>query len=194
MARAPIDPNVITTIRLPLAPLVVVFLVTGTLWGTVVAAFLAVILEVTDLLDGWIARRYGIVTDFGALYDPFSDAFCRYTVFLGLYAIGVADLWMVIAIFYRDSAISFFRTVAANRNVVLGARWSGKAKALVQGFGTQIIFGFLVLHHLFPTWPISTLPWWTMLLITLLTIASFVDYFVGTWRVLADAWANKPVG
>ena len=104
--KPPIDPNLITLARLPLAPLAVVFLVTDTMWGVVTAAVLALLLELTDLLDGKIARSYGVVTDFGKLFDPFSDAFSRYTLFLGLYAIGVADLWMIMAIFYRDSSVS----------------------------------------------------------------------------------------
>ena len=144
MERPPIDPNVVTSLRLPLAPVAVALLVTGTVWGTVAAAVLALLLELSDLLDGYIARRYGLVTDFGKLYDPFSDAFTRYTLFLGLYAIDVASLWMVIAIFYRDAAISFFRTVAATRDVIVAARPSGKIKAVVQGVGMQLIMATLM--------------------------------------------------
>ncbi len=195
MARAPINPNTVTSLRLPLAPLAVACLVTDTVWGTVAAAVLAILLEVSDLLDGWIARRYEAVTDFGKLYDPFSDAFTRYTLFLGLYAIEVAALWMVIAIFWRDAAISFFRTVAASRNEIVAARPSGKIKAVVQGAGTQVIFVLLVLGKLFPGWtPVLEGPYWVMLVITLVTIASFFDYFRGNLPTLRAAWANRPVG
>jgi CDP-diacylglycerol--glycerol-3-phosphate 3-phosphatidyltransferase len=193
MSAAPIDPNWITSLRLPLAPLAVACLVTESLWGTIAAAVLALFLELTDVADGWIARRYRQVTDFGALYDPFSDAFTRYTLFLGLYAIHVADLWMVIAIFYRDASISFFRTVAATRNVVLSARKSGKIKAVVQGVGTQVIFLILVLRELYPQWPIREVPWWTMFVVTMVTLGSFVDYFLGNLAILRDAWTNRPV-
>lgn len=198
-----ISANLLTAARLPLAPLAVVLLVTDTTWGTVGAAVLALILEITDLLDGRIARQYGQVTSFGKLFDPFSDAFSRFTLFLGLYEIGVADLWMIILIFYRDSSISFFRSVAAVRNVVLAARPSGKIKALVQGIGTQVIFLLLVLHDLAPiVAPGSaalagdlplTLAWWTMLVMTVVTVASFVDYFVGNLPILRAAWADDPL-
>jgi len=152
------------------------------------------LLEVSDLLDGYIARRYEQVTDFGKLYDPFSDAFTRYTLFLGLYAVGVAQLWMVIAIFYRDAAISFFRTVAATREGVVAARGSGKIKALFQGFGMQFIFLFLVLNKLYPEWhAIRDVPYWIMFVITLVTIASFLDYFRGNLPTLRDAWENRPL-
>lgn len=195
MATAPpIEPNLLTALRLPLAPIAVAAMVTDSVAGTLVAAALALLLEATDLLDGRIARRYGRVTDFGKLFDPFSDAFSRYTLFVGLYAIGVADLWMILAIFYRDTSISFFRSVAATRNFVLAARRSGKLKALAQGVGTQLMFLCLVLRDLQmgPEW-IAALPWWTMLLITLVTLASFADYFLGNLPLLRAAWKDQPV-
>ncbi len=193
--KPPISPNLLTATRLPMAPLAVVFMMLGTPAGYIVAAVLALLLELTDLLDGQIARRYGAVTAFGKLFDPFSDAFCRYTLFLGLFAIGVADLWMIIVIFYRDSSISFFRSVAAVRNVVLAARPSGKLKAVVQGVGTQIVFLTLVAFAVAPDLPIPpTLPWWTMLVVTLVTAGSFVDYFLGNLPILRAAWSDEPHG
>jgi CDP-diacylglycerol--glycerol-3-phosphate 3-phosphatidyltransferase len=189
-----VSANFLTAARLPLAPLAVVFLLSHTWWGTTVAAVLALVLELTDVLDGRIARSYGQVSAFGKLFDPFSDAFCRFTLFLGLYAIGVADLWMIMVIFYRDSAISFFRSVAAVRNVVLAARTSGKAKAIVQGIGTQVIFVALVVFELWPSVPLPrSLPWWTMLVLTVVTFGSFVDYFLGNLPILRAAWADDPV-
>ncbi|MBT3217975.1 MAG: CDP-alcohol phosphatidyltransferase family protein, partial [Proteobacteria bacterium] len=93
-AEPPIQPNYLTAMRLPLAPIAVVCMVFQNPTGYVAAAILSLLLELTDLADGFVARRYGRVSDFGKLFDPFSDAFCRYTLFLGLYAIDVADLWM----------------------------------------------------------------------------------------------------
>ena len=189
----PISPNLLTAARLPLAPIAVALMVTDTVWGYVGAAVLALLLELTDLLDGQIARRYGAVTSFGKLFDPFSDAFCRYTLFLGMYAIDIADLWMIMLIFYRDSSISFFRTVAAHRNVVVAARPSGKLKAIVQGVGTQVVFLALVAQALWPDAGVpASLPWWTMFVITVATFASFVDYFVGNLTILRAAWTDEP--
>jgi CDP-diacylglycerol--glycerol-3-phosphate 3-phosphatidyltransferase len=192
-APPPISPNAITAARLPLAPLAVLCLVSGSPWGTLAAAALALLLEVTDILDGRIARSYGHVTTFGKLFDPFSDAFSRFTLFLGLYHVGVAVLWMIIAIFYRDSSVSFLRTVSAVRNVVLSARQSGKIKAVVQGVGTQICFLSLAISNLWPDAPIpADLPWWSMLAMTLVTMLSFVDYFVGNLPILRSAWSETP--
>ena len=142
MPTPPINPNWITTLRLPIAPVTVAFLCYGTGWSLIVAMVLALVLEITDILDGVIARKYENVTKFGKLYDPFSDAFCRYTIFLGLYQVGAAELWMVLLIFYRDSAISFFRSVAASQNSVVGARKSGKLKAISQQSVSKYAFYF----------------------------------------------------
>ncbi len=194
MSQPPINPNMLTAARLPLAPLAVVFMYQQEPWAILVAAILAILLELTDIMDGQIARRYGMVTNFGKLFDPFSDAFCRFTLFLGLYAIGVAELWMIMVIFYRDASISFFRSVAAIRNVVLAARPSGKAKAIVQGVGTQVIFVALVLFAYQPqlTW-LETIPYWTMFIITIATGASFFDYFFGNLKILREAWSEAPL-
>jgi CDP-diacylglycerol--glycerol-3-phosphate 3-phosphatidyltransferase len=192
MTPPPIHPNTITAARLPLAPLAVLFLLHGGTWGVVVAAALSLLLELTDLADGWIARKYNVVSDFGKLFDPFSDAFCRFTLFMGLYAMGSAELWMVLLIYYRDSSISFLRSIAATRNIVLAARQSGKIKAIVQGVGTQICFIAIVIGKTVPTATaiMVQVPWWTMLAMTIVTTWSFVDYMGGNRQLLAEAWRD----
>ena len=189
---APIKPNTLTALRLPLAPIAVYFLTRGTTEGIIVAAVLALLLEVTDVADGWLARKYGEVSDFGKLFDPFADAFSRYTLFLGVMAIGQANVWMLLAIFYRDSTIAFLRSIAATRGVVLAARQSGKIKAVVQGIGTQVIFLSLVLARMMPdaAW-LNEVPWWTMMIITIVTLLSLVDYLYGNRSILQAAWNNE---
>ena len=194
MASPLISPNLLTTMRLPLAPLAVYALVTGHIGGIYTAVALALLLEISDIADGFVARKYNIVTDFGKLYDPFSDAFSRYTLFLGFYAVGVAQLWMVLAIFYRDSSVSFLRSIAATRNVVIAARVSGKIKAIIQGVGTQLIFLLLLTPEL-TVLPQDIADEWAghiMLFITLATVASFFDYFWGNRALIRGAWNNTP--
>jgi len=203
MASPPVDPNLITLLRLPLAPTAVAFLVLwDSPWGVGIALALSVLLEATDALDGWVARRWNAVSDFGKLFDPFSDAFSRFTLFLGLWAIGVADLWMILILFYRDSSISFFRSIAATRGQVMPARKTGKIKAIVQAIGVNGILAVLLLGHLgvIPGLLIDpelaplgrTLPWWVMLVVTGVTGASFFDYLAGALPVLRAAWTDRP--
>ena len=137
-------------------------------------------------------RRYNVVTPFGKLFDPFSDAFSRFILFLGFYAIGAAQLWMIIGIFMRDSSISFFRSVAAVRGVVVAARFSGKAKAVVQGVGTQLIFVCLLIEAFGPgLGTFADLPVWIMGVIAVATLASLVDYFFGVLPLLRAAWNEE---
>jgi CDP-diacylglycerol--glycerol-3-phosphate 3-phosphatidyltransferase len=194
MSRAPIDPNWITLLRLPLAPLTVAVLVLGDgAWAFGLALALSLLLEVTDALDGWVARRFDAVTDFGKLFDPFADAASRFTLFLGLWAIGAADLWMILIIFYRDSSVAFFRGVAATRSFVMAARPTGKIKAIVQALGVNAILLLLLLGALaeLPAWTAGA-PWWIMLVITVVTGASFFDYLLGALPVLRAAWMDQP--
>lgn len=185
----PIAPNTLTAARLPLAPLAVWCMTWGTPSGYILAAVLALLLEATDIADGWIARSYSAVSDFGKLFDPFADAVCRFSLFLGLYAIDQASLWMILAIFYRDSSVAFLRSIAATRQVVISARKSGKIKAIVQGVGTQVCFLALVAAPFYPAF--EPVPWWSMLVITVVTMASLVDYMHGNRTILLDAWHDR---
>lgn len=197
----PIHPNTLTALRLPLAPIAVAALVWGQgAWGEpgagvtgiLIAAILSLILELTDLADGWLARRYDVVSDFGKLFDPYADALSRFTLFLGLYAVNAAALWMLILIFYRDSTVAFLRSIAATRQIVLPARTSGKVKAIVQGVGTQVCYIALVVAALAPDAPvIPELPWYTMFVITIVTTYTLFDYLWGNRSLLQAAWYDR---
>ncbi len=200
---APINPNLVTLLRLPLAPLTVAAMLFIPGWkGMAVALTLSLLLEATDALDGWLARRFDAVTDFGKLFDPFSDAFSRFTLFLGLWAVGVADLWMILILFYRDSSISFFRSIAATRGTVMPARNTGKIKALVQAAGCNAILLLLLLSDLgsLPEWlawapeesRLSSPTWWIMVVVTGVTAISFFDYLAGSMPILRASWQGKP--
>ena len=76
---------------------------------------------------------------------------------------------------------------------MISARRSGKVKAIVQGVGTQVIFIALVARSFAPDSEFfEAIPWWTMLVITLVTLGSFVDYYVGNLHLLRDAWFDTP--
>ena len=102
----------------------------------------------TDLLDGYVARRWGKVSSVGKLIDPLADSVSRFSVFLAF----TTELtvrgqpWpvlLVALVFYRDAIVAYTRTFAASTGVVLAARFSGKFKAVVQGGGIII---FLVVR------------------------------------------------
>lgn len=127
--------NAITAFRIVMAPVFLFLLVTADGMKTdvtTVTVFLWIIyllIELSDLLDGFVARRMGQVTDLGKIFDPFADSLSRLTGFLGFTLIGLVPVWVFVIILYRDMWVSFMRTLLAKQGIALGARISGKIKA-----------------------------------------------------------------
>lgn len=179
--------NIITFIRLLLGPIFVVFFYSNPLWCLVVSLIIALLIELTDLIDGIIARKYRNITEFGKLFDPFADSLSRFTVFIAFFGKGLAPIWMILIIFYRDSTVAFMRALAANRNIIISARKSGKNKALSQALGINLIIILRILGKLFPTIPaewVSWCSWAIMLAITIVTAYSWYDYVRSALPVL----------
>jgi len=178
-------PNVITIARIPLA---VVFFVLLLLAGTFgaddlalrwVAGVLFVVGISTDWVDGYVARRYDIVSDFGKLWDPIADKLLTGAGFLGLAILGEVPWWIVIVILIREWGITIHRFTIVHEHVVAAA-WMGKIKTVVQG--VALGWALLPLHVLIgqPAWTVVTLV--LMLLALLLTVASGIDYVVAQSR------------
>ena len=190
-------PNSITAVRIVLSPVFVAFWYAGGMllrpgprpneW-LVGALAVVVLAEVSDLLDGWLARRWRIVTNIGKLLDPFADTMFRFTVFLCFLGSGVAPAWMVAIIFYRDIMVAVLRNFGVMSNVVIAARWSGKLKAIVQGTVLNLIIALIVLAQIAgwdPEWvKVQTISWWLMLVATLVTLFSGIEYVRGNWPLL----------
>ncbi len=132
-------PNVLTLCRLLGAPLFLWAFLEDTQTSRWVALALVVAFEVTDLLDGFLARRLAQVSQLGKILDPLADSVSRFTVFLGFLTLDYASVWAIAPIFYRDSIVSTVRILAASQGVIVSARWSGKLKAVVQGTAIIVI-------------------------------------------------------
>jgi len=126
-------PNILTLCRLLGAPLFLWAFLLDTPTARWVALGLVVVFEATDLLDGFIARRYQQISQLGKILDPLADSISRFTVFLGFLTLGYASVWAIALIFYRDSIVAFVRILAASQGEIVAARLSGKIKAIVQG-------------------------------------------------------------
>ncbi len=102
-------------------------------------------LEISDLLDGYLARRYDQVTDLGKILDPMADSISRISIYLTFTQPPVRlPLLLVFIFIYRDSVISTLRTVCALRGIALGARPTGKIKAVVQAICALSITALLI--------------------------------------------------
>lgn len=182
-------PNAITIARIPLA---VVFFVLLLLAGTFgadsltmrwVAGALFVLAISTDWVDGYLARRFDIVSDFGKLWDPIADKLLTGAGFLGLAILGEVQWWIVILILIREWGITVHRFTIVHEHVVAAA-WMGKIKTVVQA--VALSWALLPLHVWIgmPVWTITTLV--LMVAALVLTVASGIDYVVAQVRGRQD--------
>ncbi len=130
-------PNLFTLSRIALSPLFFVFFFLGTWTGShrvsylVVLWILFVLIETSDLLDGFLARRLGRTSELGKLLDPFADSLSRLTYFICFAGGGIMPLWILLIVVYRDLGVAFARQIARGRGITVGARLSGKIKAWI---------------------------------------------------------------
>ncbi len=153
----------------------------------ILALVMIIAFMVTDFLDGHLARKWGEVSTLGKYLDPFSDKISNMTVFLCFLASDYAPVWMVALIYFREASVETLRTIAAGEGITMPARRSGKWKTAIQGGGIlTILVGALDPCFLIPHWEEiwNYLPYSVMGIITLVTIASGIDYFVSSEDVL----------
>lgn len=140
-------PNRLTVTRLAMTPLffVIFFLVdlfpsfNPVLYAVLLVLFYGV-MELTDLLDGKIARRNGLVTDLGKVLDPFADVICHLTFFTCFLAAGIMPVWAFIPILWREFSQSFTRMLMMGKGKAMAANIFGKAKTCL--YALTSICGF----------------------------------------------------
>lgn len=178
-------PNAITISRIPLAVVFFVLLLLGGTYGLDdlvvrwVAGALFVVAISTDWVDGYLARRYDIVSDFGKLWDPIADKLLTGAGFVGLAILAEWPWWIVIVILIREWGITIHRFIVASTHIVAAA-WLGKLKTTVQG--VALGWWLLPLHQLIG------MDWWIgvgvvlMYVALALTVISGIDYVLSQVR------------
>lgn len=136
--------NDITFVRIFISFIALALVMSGEIELLLVAIILIAYSELTDMLDGYLARRDNCVTSLGKLLDPLSDSISRFIYFFAFGYMGLFPIWLVIILFVRDIIVAYIRTYMSLMGIAMGARFSGKAKALVQ-FGGQYLLLFMLL-------------------------------------------------
>ncbi len=174
-------PNKLTILRVILIPFFVVFMLVKVFGepDKYVALTIFVIASLTDMLDGKIARKYNLVTNFGKFMDPMADKLLVCSAMICLIGDKLSS-WIVIIIISRELIISGFRLVASDNGVVIAASWWGKYKTVSQM--TMIIL--LILDWNF-VW-FQVLEYIFIYLALVLTVISLVDYIVKNKEVISD--------
>ena len=166
--------NKITLVRIVLIP---VFLVLAYLGHTWWALGVYIVACISATVDGYIARRYKQVTDFGKFIDPLADKMLVLAAMVYFVEIGVMPGWAVAVVLFREFAVSGLRMIAVEQHRVIAAAWSGKIKTAVTmvGLGALLVFG-----------DVAVLRWLVVILIVATTLYSGVEYFVKNLDVFKD--------
>lgn len=174
-------PNKLTILRVVLIPFFLVSLmVDGIPGGKWIAVAIFCIASITDTLDGQIARRHNLVTNFGKFMDPLADKLLVCSAMIAMIELGRLPAWVVIIIIAREFIISGFRLVASDNGVVIAAGWWGKIKTVVQmvmiivlicDFGGKVVF---IIENVLIYAALA------------LTVISLLDYLIKNKSVLSE--------
>lgn len=172
-------PNKLTVARMILVPFLVIFMLFD--WGgdynRYICLAIFITASVTDWFDGYLARKYNLVTNFGKFMDPLADKLLVCSALICLVELDRLEAWIVIIIIAREFIISGFRLVAADSGIVIAASYWGKFKTVSQMF--MVIVLIMDLGGVFDV--IGTVLIWASLI---LTIVSLVDYVAKNIQVL----------
>lgn len=167
-------PNRLTVLRMCLVPVFVACFYLNRMlpWWNILATAVFIIASITDLIDGWYARKYQMVTDFGKLLDPMADKLLVCSAFIMLVGFGMVEPLFVIVFVGREFVISAFRLIAVENGTVIAAGKLGKYKTLAQCIAIVLV----LLNN--PVFGLIGIPMdRIMLYIALvLTIWSMIDY------------------
>lgn len=173
-------PNKLTMLRMFMIPVFLVFVYLPGLgiYGNITATAIFILASLTDLLDGKIARKYNLVTNFGKFMDPIADKLLVCSALIALVDLNRIDAWIVIIIIAREFIINGFRLIASDNGVVIAASYWGKFKTTFQML--MIIMLVIDMHY-----PYSNMVNLILIYISLaLTIISLIDYIVKNYKVL----------
>ena len=174
-------PNKLTILRVCLIPFFVFFLLfDGGQNQTYryISTAIFIVASLTDLLDGKIARKYNLVTNFGKFMDPLADKLLVCSALIGLTQLGQIPAWMVILIISREFIISGFRLVASDNGVVIAASYWGKFKTTFQMISVVLLILKIPALAL-----VTNICLWIALV---LTVVSLADYIIKNRKVLTE--------
>lgn len=180
-------PNTLSLLRVAMVPLVVlsaVLMYDIKIWGQIIPAVIFILTALTDMLDGKIARKYNLITDFGKFIDPLADKFMVFGALLSVLYISLKTegagvfaavfIWVALVVMFRELAITSLRLVVAGKSgKVIAASWWGKVKTMSQCIAIVVFF----LNPLYARYDmyISSYVFAAVILVT--TIGSGIDYF-----------------
>lgn len=182
-------PNVLTVLRIIMVPILAVVLFLGPTVAVYrfIATAIFVLAMLTDLADGYIARRYNLVTDFGKLWDPVADKALTGTAFVCLSILGELPWFFTVLILVREWGITWLRAAIAKYGI-MAANKGGKAKTLTQ---TAALILFILWLPQLPG-IVQVLAWALMWIALALTLSTGITYLRTAWRIRSQGKKTEP--
>lgn len=187
-------PNKLTIARIILAPIFMIFILINNIYSQYLATFIFLVASFTDLYDGYLARKTGVITGFGKFMDPLADKILVYTALVSFVALGYVKTWMILVMIFRDFLVTGLRSLAAYKGVVILPSVLAQWKTVCQMTVIIVILLYINLKStLLPlgyNWSVFTTnsPFRVfdiMIFITmLLTVGTGIDYLVKNAFVL----------
>lgn len=183
-------PNLLGVGRIVATPVIMALLLADGAGTDLAAGILFVAAALSDILDGWIARSRDEVTPLGVFMDLAADKVLVAGVLVAMVAVGLVPVWIAATILIREFVVQAVRQLAAAEDVVISARSLGKAKTLATNVGLAILFlaadaatgGPMASTGAGPL--LEDLGFWTLVVATVLTVVSGIDYVRGAWPML----------
>lgn len=187
-------PNKLTLARILLSPVFMALILLDHTWAKLASLFVFVVAALTDLGDGYFARRRGLATGFGKFMDPLADKILTSTALISFVALGYVRGWMVAVIVVREFFITGFRSLAAYRGMLIVPTLGAKFKTLLQMVTICVILLFVYLkatlvplgYHwaIFESQTTRIVFDWLMIANVVVTVATGLDYLIRNFALL----------
>lgn len=183
-------PNLLGIGRIAATPVIMALLLADASGTDLAAGLLFIVAALSDILDGWIARRRDQVSPLGVFMDLAADKVLVAGVLIAMVEVGLVPAWIAATILIREFVVQAVRQLAAAEDVVISARALGKAKTLTTLAALALLFlasdamtgGPMARTALGPL--VAVAGAWTLLVATVLTVVSGLDYLRGAWPML----------
>lgn len=179
-------PNQLTIFRIILTPVFLILFLSKDSTLIQISFIVYLIAAITDWYDGWLARKFNYITDWGKFWDPLADKILTSTCFIGFVIVGILPLWMVILVILRDLIVTLLRVLADNKGLSFKTTYYAKWKTLIQ----MVFLYYLLIGYVLQKTPYfvdnynkyivlmmnENLIFVVMLIITLITVHSGISY------------------
>jgi len=192
-------PNQLTLLRIILAPIFLLFLFSENYVFHQLSLAVFIIAAVTDWYDGWVARKWGYVTQWGKFLDPLADKILTSAAFIAFVHLDVMESWMMLIIVIRDISITLLRSYAELKAKPVMTSKSAKVKTLIQMVAIYYVLLLIVLKDvkwiaasysdILQTLMSQTIIYPLMLLVTLLTLITGIMYLIDNRKILKELYA-----